>query len=363
MDSTTDRRRVSANHQHADDLDILDVRNSHDSPIAADVFDLECSRIAVLIPCRDEEITIERVVHGFQRSLPTADIYVYDNGSSDRTAERAIAAGAVVRREPRPGKGNVVRRMFSEIDADIYVMADGDATYDATAAPRLVRRLLEDRLDMVVGRREEVGDLSTYRRGHRLGNSILTGVVQSLFGEGSRDMLSGYRALSRRYVKSFPATSCGFEIETEMTVHALDLNLPFDEVPTLYCERPSDSHSKLRTIPDGAKILAYITLLLKEYRPSLFFGALAALCATIAVIARTALAGVLSGISTDAPSFVGNAFVVMLVIFAVSGLVLDSTSRSRRETRRLAYLASSSGTRSASEEDRRSRDPYSISNR
>ena len=203
-------------------------------------------RIAVLLPCYNEEAAIAQTVEGFRAALPGARIYVYDNNSSDRTKEVAAAAGAIVRTERMQGKGNVVRRMFADIEADVYVMADGDATYEAGAAPELVRRLVDEQLDMVVGaRKSEVEE--AYRRGHRFGNAMLTGILARLFGRTFSDILSGYRVFSRRFVKSFPALARGFETETEISVHALELAMPVAEVVTAYGARPEGSESKLST--------------------------------------------------------------------------------------------------------------------
>jgi hypothetical protein len=297
-------------------------------------------QVAVLLPCRNEESTIAEVVTDFRRALPDATVYVYDNASTDRTAARARRAGAVVAHVPRPGKGNVLRQMFADIDADIYVMADGDGTYDAAAAPALVAALQERNLDMVVGRRvdgtEEAG--ATYRYGHRFGNQLFTSAVRWIFGRGPEDMLSGYRAFSRRYVRSFPAVSRGFEIETEMTVHALDLCVPFGEVPTTYRARPPDSASKLRTVPDGLRILACILLLCKEYRPARFFGALLA-----AVVAGAAAAVVLRPWDTAGTVGTGQQVVTVCAVLGFAllnvGLVLDSVSRNQRAMKRVLYLA------------------------
>ena len=217
--------------------------------------ELRTPRVAVLVPCLNEETTVGEVVRGFARALPTADIYVYDNGSTDQTARVAREAGAVIRTEVRPGKGNVVRRMFSEVTADVYVLVDGDGTYDARDAPEMVRRLWNDGCDMVVGRRMAEGS-EAYRRGHRTGNAALTQTVAKLFGRSTNDMLSGYRAVSKAYVSSFPMKSSGFEIETEMTIHALSMQMPISEVDTRYTQRPVGSHSKLRTVPDWAPDLA-----------------------------------------------------------------------------------------------------------
>jgi glycosyltransferase involved in cell wall biosynthesis len=297
-------------------------------------------QVAVLLPCRDEALTIGAVVRDFAAALPQAKIWVFDNNSSDETIAEAQAAGALVHHETKPGKGHVLRRMFSEIEADVYVIADGDGTYEAQAAPTLIQHLLDNRLDMVVGRRKEVpADTETYRPGHRLGNAVLTGVVQNIFGHGSLDMLSGYRVLSRRYVKSFPANSCRFETETEMTVHALDLGLPFSELDTVYRERPTNSHSKLRTIPDGVAILRFILLLVKDYRPAQFFGLLGAFFAILAVLARFVFYHSITSLMNVATArgVVTGLIVVTAMLFG-AGLILDSLSRARRDLKRMMYL-------------------------
>src|SRR5262245_8389241 len=237
--------------------------------------------IAVLVPCLNEEAAIGKVVSDFRAALPTATVYVYDNHSTDKTIEVASAAGAVVRRERVPGKGNVVRRMFQDIEADIYVMVDGDDTYDASVAGQLVKRLVDERLDMVVGRRIETHQ-AAYRAGHRLGNRVLTGLVAKMFGAQLVDMLSGYRVFSRRFVKSFPSSSREFEIETELTVHAMQMRMAVAEVDTNYKERPPGSTSKLRTFRDGWRILLTITNLVRNERPLLFFAVLALLLAIVA---------------------------------------------------------------------------------
>jgi glycosyltransferase involved in cell wall biosynthesis len=290
--------------------------------------------VAVLLPCRNEEATIGKTVRDFRSVLPTATIYVYDNASSDRTAQIARSAGAVVRYAPVPGKGNVLRRMFAEVDADVYVLADGDDTYDPSAAPEMISRLCHDHLDMVVGRRVVGSDTTNaYRPGHQLGNRLLTGSARWVFGNGPRDMLSGYRVFSRRYVKSFPAASHGFEVETEMTVHALELNLPFDEVPTRYGERPPESRSKLRTIPDGLRILKFIAALCKDYKPLRFFGPLGLIAAVLA-IPFSRLAG-----SSEMMAILTAVCAGLAMIFLLAGIVLDSLGRSRREMKRMLYLA------------------------
>jgi glycosyltransferase involved in cell wall biosynthesis len=297
-------------------------------------------RVAVLLPCRDEATTIGDVVRDFARALPEAKIWVYDNNSTDDTVRLAKEAGAQVHEETKPGKGQVLRRMFSEIDADIYVIADGDGTYDAEAAPRLIDELVTHRLDMVVGRRLELPTaVEAYRPGHRLGNALLTGVVQRVFGQGSLDMLSGYRVLSRRYVKSFPANSRRFETETEMTVHALDLGLPFSEIDTDYRERPPESHSKLRTIPDGLQILKFILMLVKEYRPTAFFGSLGLISGILALVARVGLYGTLTSLlSVGAAKGLVSALLIMMIVLFGAGLILDSVSRGRRDVKRMTYL-------------------------
>ncbi|MBW8842452.1 MAG: glycosyltransferase, partial [Sphingomonadales bacterium] len=239
-------------------------------------------RIAVLLPCYNEDAAIAQTVAGFRAALPTATIYVYDNNSKDRTIEVARAAGAVVRSERMQGKGNVVRRMFADVDADIYVMADGDATYDAEAAPQLVQRLVDEQLDMVVGSRLTQQD-AAYRRGHVMGNKLLTGMLAKLFGRSFTDILSGYRVFSRRFVKSFPVLSGGFEIETEISVHALELRMPVGEVETRYFARPEGSASKLSTYSDGFRILNTIVTLYRIERPLLFFGAIGGVLALLAL--------------------------------------------------------------------------------
>lgn len=297
-------------------------------------------RIVVLLPCYNEEATIGHTVVAFRRALPQATIYVYDNNSTDATAEVARRAGAIVRREMRQGKGNVVRRMFADIDADVYVMADGDATYDASSAARMIARLLDGNLDMVNGARR-TAETTAYRRGHRFGNRVLTGLVQWLFGRRFNDMLSGYRVFSRRFVKSFPATSQGFEIETELTVHALQLRMPTEEVPTPYFSRPENSSSKLSTIADGIRILRMIGLLVKEEKPMQFFSVAAALIFVPSAAVFVSILGAFlrTGVVERFPSlFVALSGIIVAALSLVCAMVLDSVARGRREARHMAYL-------------------------
>ncbi|HMC91051.1 MAG TPA: glycosyltransferase family 2 protein [Allosphingosinicella sp.] len=298
-------------------------------------------KIAILLPCYNEEAAIAQTIAGFRSALPDATVYVYDNNSRDRTREVAAEAGAVVRSERMQGKGNVVRRMFADVEADIYVMADGDATYDAAAAPALVRRLIDEQLDMVVGaRRSEVEE--AYRRGHRLGNKLLTGMLARIFGRSFTDILSGYRVFSRRFVKSFPALSRGFETETEISVHALELAMPVAEVVTAYGARPEGSHSKLSTYRDGWRILRTILHLFRIERPVLFYGGFAGLLAALAVVLAVPL--VVTYAQTHlVPRFptaiLATGLVIVAVISFAVGLILDTVVRGRREMRRLFYLS------------------------
>lgn len=294
-------------------------------------------KIAVLLPCRNEEAAIGTVVEGFRSVLPEATIYVYDNDSSDTTADSARTAGAIVRHVPTLGKGNVVRQMFADVEADVYVLADGDDTYDTNAAPRLIDRLLRSHLDMVIGIRDDSSLTdNAYRRGHRLGNRVLTRSVRWLFRGGSADMLSGYRALSYRFVKSFPALSQGFEIETEMTVHALELKLPFADVTTDYTSRPDGSSSKLRSIPDGIRILKFILFLWKDYRPLGCFTFGAVIAEIGAFIAAWQAHGYLHAWTPSTFAFVGLTALASLAVLV--GILLDSLSRTQREVKRMIYL-------------------------
>jgi glycosyltransferase involved in cell wall biosynthesis len=298
-------------------------------------------KIAVLLPCYNEEAAIGATVAGFKAALPEATIYVYDNNSRDRTREIAAQAGAIVRTERQQGKGHVVRRMFADIDADVYVMADGDLTYDPAASPAMVDMLLAEQLDMVVGtRRHEAKD--AYRGGHVLGNRIFTGLLSGLFGRSFSDIFSGYRVFSRRFVKSFPVLSEGFEIETEMSVHALELKMPVGEVETSYGARPEGSHSKLSTYGDGWKILKTIGNLYRVERPVLFYGSIGALLVIAAIILAIPLVETYlqTGLVPRFPTAIlvtGMVIVAVLCFFA--GLILDTVTRGRREVRRLAYLS------------------------
>jgi len=299
------------------------------------------TRIAVLLPCYNEEAAIAQTVAGFNAALPGATIYVYDNNSRDRTVEVAERAGAVVRTERMQGKGNVVRRMFADVDADIYVMADGDATYDAASAPALVSRLLDEQLDMVVGARVTQAD-AAYRRGHKFGNALLTCILTRLFGRSFSDILSGYRVFSRRFVKSFPVLSSGFEIETEISVHALELKMPVAEIETPYFARPEGSESKLSTYGDGFRILNTIVQLYRLERPLLFFGVIGALLALLALVLAVPL--VVTYLHThlvprQPTAILVTGLVILAALNGFTGLILDTVVRGRREVRRLAYLA------------------------
>lgn len=298
-------------------------------------------KIAVLVPCYNEEVAVAKVVGDFRAALPEATVFVYDNNSTDNTAAVARAAGAEVRRETRQGKGYVVRRMFADIDTDIYVLVDGDATYDAPSARKLVARLINDRLDMVVGSRVH-SDKCAYRAGHEAGNKLLTGFVGSVFGRAFNDILSGYRVFSRRFVKSFPVLSGGFEIETELTIHALELGLAVAEIETPYYARPQGSASKLNTWRDGFRILWTILQLYRAERPLPFFGALGLALAIAAI--GLAVPIIITFVETHTVPRLPTAVLatgMMLVAFLsfAVGLVLDTVTRGRREMKLLAFLA------------------------
>lgn len=299
------------------------------------------ARIAVLVPCYNEAAAIGQVVAGFRAALPDATIYVYDNNSRDDTAAIAAAAGAQVRYERHQGKGHVVRRMFADVEADVYVLVDGDATYDAPSAPAMVERLLAEQLDMVVGARVDRDD-AAYRRGHRTGNRLLTGFVATVFGRTFTDILSGYRVFSRRFVKSFPVLAGGFEIETELTVHALELGMPVAEMPTPYYARGEGSASKLNTWRDGFRILWTIIRLYKSERPMSFFGTIGAALSTVSVVLAIPLfvTYLREGIVPRIPTAVLSTGLMLAALLAVTcGLVLGTVTRGRREIKRLAYLA------------------------
>jgi glycosyltransferase involved in cell wall biosynthesis len=297
-------------------------------------------RIAVLVPCYNEEQAIAQVVQDFKTVLPQATVYVYDNNSRDKTVEVAAAAGAVVRIETLQGKGNVVRRMFSDIEADIYVLTDGDATYEAAAAPRMIQALLDGPLDMVNGARiTEIK--AAYRPGHRLGNVVLTGMVGLIFGNRFKDMLSGYRVFSRRFIKSFPALTAGFETETELTVHALELRMPTAEMKTAYKDRPVGSVSKLSTFKDGFRILLAIIVLIKEERPMQFFSLIALLFTVLSVVLAVPVMEEFwqTGLVRRLPTAILSMGLLFLGFFSLTaGLILDTVTRGRREMKRMRYL-------------------------
>ncbi len=296
--------------------------------------------IAVLVPCFNEAAAIAKVVADFRAALPSATVYVYDNNSTDETSAVAAAAGAEVRAETRRGKGNVVRRMFQDIEADIYVMVDGDDTYDASVAPGLVAKLVDDNLDMVVGKRIETHQ-AAYRAGHRLGNQVLTGLVRWLFAAKIDDMLSGYRVFSRRFVKSFPSFSREFEIETELTVHAMQMRMPVAELDTNYKERPPGSVSKLRTFRDGWRILLTITNLMRNERPLMFFSLVSLLLSAVAVgLAIPVITEFLdTGLVRRFPTAIlCSSLAVIAVLCLATGLILDLVAHVRREAKRLIYL-------------------------
>jgi glycosyltransferase involved in cell wall biosynthesis len=302
---------------------------------------LDSYSIAVLVPCFNEEATVNSVVHDFRSALPAARILVFDNNSTDKTATVARAAGAEVFYEKRRGKGFVVRRMFADVDADIYVLVDGDATYDAPSARAMIERLLEGRLDMVVGCRVDHDKLA-YRAGHRTGNRVLSAFVASVFGSTFNDMLSGYRVFSRRFVKSFPVLSGGFEIETELTIHALELGLPADEMETPYYARPEGSASKLNTWSDGLRILFTIINLYRAERPLPFFAAIGALAAAVSITLAVPIVATFleTGLVPRLPTAVLSMGLMLLAFLCASvGLVLDTVTRGRREMKLLAYLS------------------------
>ena len=297
--------------------------------------------IAVLIPCFNEEATIAQVVNDFRQTLPDAQIYVYDNNSRDRTVEAALKAGALVRSEPLQGKGNVVRRMFADIEAEVYILVDGDSTYDAASAPKMIKLLVDNQLDMVNGARvTEIKE--AYRPGHRFGNWLLTSIVSWTFGNRLKDMLSGYRVLSRRYVKSFPSLSVGFETETELTIHALHLRMPIVEVETPYRDRPAGSTSKLSTFKDGFRILWMILVFVKEEKPMSFFSIIAlffCLC-SVALMFPILREFILTGLVPRLPTAVLSMSMMIISFLSMAcGLILDTVTRGRSEMKRMRYLS------------------------
>jgi glycosyltransferase involved in cell wall biosynthesis len=308
--------------------------------------------VAVLVPCYNEERAIAKVVADFRAALPQATVYVYDNNSSDGTVEAARQAGAVVRRETHQGKGYVVRRMFNDIEADVYVLVDGDATYDAPSAPQMITKLIDERLDMVVATRVDHEE-AAYRRGHRTGNFMLTSFVAHIFGRAFTDILSGYRVFSRRFVKSFPILSGGFEIETELTVHALELELPVGEIATPYYSRPEGSASKLSTWHDGFRILWTVLKLYRAERPLALFGSLGIALAfmSVGLAIPLIITYVEQGIVPRLPTAVLSTGLMLLAFLSIAvGLILDTVTRGRREAKLIAYLA----LRAPGEERRRS---------
>lgn len=298
-------------------------------------------KIAAIIPCYNEEATVATVVADLRAALPDAEIYVYDNNSTDRTSEVAAAAGAHVRHESRKGKGNVVRRAFADIDADIYLMIDGDDTYDASAAPSMIEALREGPLDHVLGTRRESAGETAYRPGHEAGNKAFNRLVSGLFGENVTDMLSGYRVFSRRFVKSFPAQSRQFEIETELTVHTINLRVPQTEVPVGFKDRPEGSESKLNTFRDGFRILGLIGRLVQHERPVLFYGVIASLFALLGLVFGIPViidfwqTGLVERFPT---AFLASSLMILAMVFLVIGLVLNGVLRGRQEAMRLQYL-------------------------
>lgn len=321
---------------------------SPQEPASGPLADLQ---IAVIVPCRDEAASIANVVRDFRAAIPGATLFVYDNNSDDETAKIASEAGAVVRAELLPGKGNVVRRMFADIDADIYVLVDGDDTYDAASAGKLVEKLESDILDMVTGVRVPVDD-DSYRPAHKFGNFVLTRLVSLVFGSRSSDLLSGYRAFSRRFVKSFPALTSGFEIETELTVHALELRMPIAEIETPYSSRPSGSESNLKTIQDGLRILKTIVWLTKTERPLHFFGLIFAILAAASVTLAWPLFTTFleTGLVPRFPTALLSTGLMLLAFLSMAcGIILDTVTRGRQEMKRLHYLSIARHRRGARE--------------
>ncbi|MBO9577377.1 MAG: glycosyltransferase [Microbacteriaceae bacterium] len=311
--------------------------------------DFDGLRIAAIVPCYNEEVAIAEVVESLRAAIPSMDVYVYDNNSKDATADRARAAGAIVRFEGRQGKGNVIRRAFADVDADVYVLIDGDATYDAAALPEMVNALLDGPLDHVLGVRREV-EGSAYRPGHALGNKMFNRLVSGLFGEPVTDMLSGFRVFSRRFIKSFVAESSGFETETELTIHAMNLRVPQVEVPVGFRDRPAGSESKLRTYHDGFRILGLIATLIRIERPRVFFliwtflFAIVGVAIGIPVIVEFAQTGLVSKLPS---AVLAVGFVLLAALALVLGFIMTALKRSRDELKRLTYLSYPPTIRSA----------------
>jgi len=300
----------------------------------------EKMKVAILIPCKNEESTISPVITGFQKTLPDAVIYVYDNASTDQTADKAREAGAIVVFEPTPGKGHVVRRMFADVEADVFVLVDGDSTYDPGESVSLIETLLNGNLDMVTGARSPIIE-GANRRGHLFGNKIFNRLYRLLFGSEFSDILTGYRVFSRRLVKSFPSVSTGFEIETEIAVHTSQLGLPVLEVPVSYASRPEGSTSKLRTVSDGFRIFRAMLVLLKENRPLLLFGSLSATFLAVSAVLSVPLVATFvdTGLVPRLPTAILIAgLTVLSLLFLALGLILDSVTKGRVELKRLAYL-------------------------
>jgi glycosyltransferase involved in cell wall biosynthesis len=309
------------------------------TPNAPPVTIARAPTVAVLIPCLNEAVAIGNVVKDFRRALPDATIFVYDNGSTDQTAAIARAAGAVVRQEPLRGKGNVMRRMFADVEADVYVLVDGDDTYDASSAPKLVEMLITQSLDMVnAARKTQIKE--AYRPGHRFGNLLLTHLVTMSFGNRLTDLLSGYRVLSRRFIKSFPALASGFEIETELSIHALQLRMPIAELEVPYKDRPEGSTSNLSTYTDGFRILRTIVYLVKEEKPFAFFSIVSALTVLLSlglgipIIVEFGRTGLVPRLST---ALLSSALMILSFLAFACGLILDTVSRGRVEMKRLSY--------------------------
>ncbi len=303
-------------------------------------------KIAVLIPCYNEEKTIGNVVASFKEHLPKSKIYVYDNNSNDNTVSEAQKAGAIVKHEKRQGKGNVVRRMFSDIDANYYILIDGDNTYDVSGAKKLLNELIENDLDMVVGSRKQISDKS-YPMGHVLGNLMFNKIVSTLFGRQFDDIFSGYRAFSRKFVKTFPCSSTGFEIETELSVHALEMNLAVSEIALPYASRPEGSESKLSTFKDGFKILGAIVKFLIDLKPLMFF---MFVFSGFAVISLTLFIPILmeyfnTGLVPRIPTFIlVSSFALVGIICVLVGLILESVSRAKKHVNWLIYLSNKNST-------------------